>query len=155
MNLPCRSCVRIVRTSISIGAPLAVSEAGSADNLHIMNRIGTCFLYRREVTTALDGYDESFFGAEDYDFGCASLRFRFQRVAKPLYFYRFQPGSFSAQEFDLIAKNVETAVRRWLPQVNWQNDNVRTQAYIEWGVRCSARERGRMSSSPGCKRPRG
>ncbi|HEY1600604.1 MAG TPA: glycosyltransferase family A protein [Pirellulales bacterium] len=135
---PSVSVVCTDRTNVNqYGTPIEVSEAGSADDLHIMNRIGACFLYRREVTTALNGYDENLFGAEDYDFWLrASLRFRFTRVAQPLYFYRLQPGSLSARKFALIAKNVEAAVRRWLPQVNWRNDNVRSQAYSEWGVRC-------------------
>jgi GT2 family glycosyltransferase len=135
---PAVSIVCADRTNVNqYGSLLAVSEADAAEDLHVTNGIGACFLYRREVTSALNGYDEDLFGAEDYDFWLrASLRFRFRRVAEPLYFYRFQPGSLSARKHRLIAKNVEIAVRRWLPQATFRNDKVRTQAYVEWGVRC-------------------
>jgi glycosyltransferase involved in cell wall biosynthesis len=119
------------------GTPIKRSAAASPDDLYVMNRIGACFLYRREVTHALKGYDEDLFGAEDYDFWLrASLHFRFRHVPEVLYFYRHQSGALSVRKWHLIARNVERAVRRWLPQVHWVNDNARRQAYIEWGVRC-------------------
>jgi glycosyltransferase involved in cell wall biosynthesis len=119
------------------GTFLKKSEAGPPDELFIINRIGACFLYRREVTHALKGYDENLFGAEDYDFWLrAALRFRFQRLPEPLYFYRSQGASLTVRKYHLIARNVEKAVRRWLPQMTWPSDSVQTQAYIEWGIRC-------------------
>jgi glycosyltransferase involved in cell wall biosynthesis len=126
------------RTNVDqFGSPIELSEAGSAEDLHIMNRIGACFLYRREVTDALNGYDEELFGAEDYDFWLrAALQFRFYRIPEPLYSYRYQPASISATKYHLIARNVELAVRRWLPQMTWACEATRLQAYIEWGVRC-------------------
>jgi glycosyltransferase involved in cell wall biosynthesis len=119
------------------GKVIARVEVGPAEELYAMNLIGACFLYRREVTTALKGYDEDLFGAEDYDFWLrASLRFAFRRVPEFLYFYRFHANSLSARKRDLIHRNVETAVRRWLPQMNWQDDAARKRAYTEWGFSC-------------------
>ena len=119
------------------GAHMGQIPTGSAAELYVMNRIGACFLYRREVTAQLKGYDEELFGAEDYDFWLrASLHFHFHRLPEQLYYYRRQSGSLSARKYRMISRNVEKAVRRWLPQMSWPDDGVRYRAYVEWGIRC-------------------
>ncbi len=119
------------------GSIMGRSQSGTADDLHITNEIGACFLYRREVTSALDGYDEDLFGAEDYDFWLrAVLRYRFHHLGEFLYYYRVQGESLTSRKYHLVAENVEKAVRRWLPQVVWPDEATRIQAHVEWGVRC-------------------
>jgi glycosyltransferase involved in cell wall biosynthesis len=119
------------------GSFMGQARSGSAADLHVMNRIGACFLYRRQVTLALGGYDEDLAGAEDYDFWLrAAVRFRYRHLGEFLYFYRCHSASLTARKCHLIAKNVEQAVRRWLPQYAWPDESTRIQAHIEWGVRC-------------------
>jgi len=119
------------------GTPLAVSETGRSEQLWEGNCIGACFLYRRDVFYELKGYDETLFGAEDYDFWLrAALHFRFKRLAEPLYYYRFQKGSISIRKYRLVVANVEKAIRRWLPQIKWPDETTRLRAYIKWGERC-------------------
>ncbi len=113
--------------------------------------VGACFLYRAQVTAALGGYDENLFGAEDYDFWLrASLQFRFRWLPENLYFYRAHGATISSTRYHSNARNVEKAVRRWIPLVRWPDDVTRSQAHIEWGVRCLARESGKKCMNRGC-----
>ena len=115
---------------------LGVLRPGLPRTFWIKNLIGPCFLYRRQVFSELQGYDESLFGP-DYDFWLrAALWFKFTRLPQPLYYYRSHGKSLTSRKYRLIASNVEKAVRRWLPQVTWASESARVQAYIEWGVRC-------------------
>jgi glycosyltransferase involved in cell wall biosynthesis len=73
------------------------------------NPVGAAFLYRREVTEALGGYDESLFGAEDYDFWLrAARRFKLQPVDRDLYLYRRHDASLTSRKSmqikDLVAE---------------------------------------------------
>ena len=95
----------------SDGAILRYQSPRSADERWFGNPVGAAFLYRREVTEALGGYDESLFGAEDYDFWLRAARqFRLQPVDKDLYLYRRHDASLTSQKSrqikDLVAKVV-------------------------------------------------
>ncbi|KLI65303.1 glycosyltransferase family 2 protein [Aurantiacibacter marinus] len=70
---------------------------GPDHDLVIDNTIGCCFLYRREVDTALGGYDEGLFGVEDYDFWLRARDhgFSFRRLASAPYLYRRHDGSLT------------------------------------------------------------
>ena len=69
------------------------------NKMFFSNCVGACFLYRREVLSAIGGYDEHLFLVEDYDYwlriidhygGIGSLH-------KCLYQYRLHQGSLTAQ----------------------------------------------------------
>jgi glycosyltransferase involved in cell wall biosynthesis len=67
-----------------------------AHELIFGNAIGCCFLYKRDVDEALNGYDEGLFGIEDYDFWLrAARRYKFFTLHEDLYLYRRHPGSLT------------------------------------------------------------
>jgi glycosyltransferase involved in cell wall biosynthesis len=91
------------------GAILRYHPPRPAEDRWFGNPVGAAFLYRREVTEALGGYDESLFGAEDYDFWLRAARqFTLQRVDRDLYLYRRHDASLTNQRSmqikDLVAK---------------------------------------------------
>ncbi len=93
----------------SDGAILRYQPPRPAEDRWFGNPVGAAFLYRREVTEALGGYDESLFGAEDYDFWLRAARqFKLQPVDRDLYLYRRHDASLTNQKSmqikDLVAK---------------------------------------------------
>jgi len=69
-----------------------------ARELAVANCIGACFLYRRSVYEAIGAYDAEAFLVEDYDYWIrVSARFRMQRLARPLYYYRYHPDSLTGR----------------------------------------------------------
>jgi glycosyltransferase involved in cell wall biosynthesis len=95
----------------SNGEILRYQPPRSVDDRWFGNPVGAAFLYRREVTAALGGYDESLFGAEDYDFWLRAARqFKMQSVDQDLYLYRRHDASLTNQKSmqikDLVAKVV-------------------------------------------------
>ncbi len=98
------------------GTPVDQVAVGPADQLLMGNNIGASFLYRRAVTDALGGYDETLFGAEDYDFWLrAQARFGFLAVAEDLYQYRKHPRSLTNQRAATIQRLVTRSVLAALP----------------------------------------
>ncbi|WP_132055071.1 glycosyltransferase family 2 protein [Pseudocnuella soli] len=65
---------------------------------------GACFLYRKEVHTALKGYNAAAFLVEDYDFFIrAFIRFNFAYLpTNQLYFYREHEGSLTSQHLATV-----------------------------------------------------
>jgi glycosyltransferase involved in cell wall biosynthesis len=93
----------------SNGRILRYQPPRSVDDRWFGNPVGAAFLYRREVTAALGGYDESLFGAEDYDFWLRAARqCKMQSVDRDLYLYRRHDASLTNQKSmqikDLVAK---------------------------------------------------
>jgi glycosyltransferase involved in cell wall biosynthesis len=91
------------------GTLLRYEPPKPAESRWFGNPVGAAFLYRREVTEALGGYDESLFGAEDYDFWLRAARqFKLQPVDRDLYLYRRHDASLTNQRSmqikDLVAK---------------------------------------------------
>ncbi|WP_281356191.1 glycosyltransferase family 2 protein [Sphingomonas lacunae] len=73
------------------------------------NPVGAAFLYRREVTRALGGYDETLSGAEDYDFWLRAARqFTMTPVHQDLYLYRRHAASMT----DTRMKRIKSLVAR-------------------------------------------
>ncbi len=89
-----------------------------ADERWFGNPVGAAFLYRRDVTEALGGYDESLFGAEDYDFWLrAARRFTLQPVDRDLYLYRRHDASLTTRKSRQIKDLVQHVVERELNDV--------------------------------------
>ena len=91
--------------------------------------LGACFLYRREVTERLDGYDEALHGAEDYDFWIrASRHFDIMRLppdTEALYAYRTHGDSISATVRYCYTRMRADVLRRELRQYP-EDDDLRT-----------------------------
>jgi glycosyltransferase involved in cell wall biosynthesis len=78
------------------GTVTGFQKVGPANEILFGNRIGAAFLYRAEVTRRLNGYDESLFGVEDYDFWLRAARsFAFVTIDEDLYLYRRHEGSLT------------------------------------------------------------
>ncbi len=73
------------------------------------NPIGACFMYTREVHEKLNGYDESKFLVEDYDFWLRAKRyFKFYLLPEYLYDYRIHGSSLTeTRNREIRAKTVE------------------------------------------------
>jgi glycosyltransferase involved in cell wall biosynthesis len=96
----------------SNGRILRYRSPRPAEDRWFGNPVGAAFLYRREVTELLGGYDESLFGAEDYDFWLRAARhFKLQPVDRDLYMYRRHDASLTNQKSmhikDLVAQVIE------------------------------------------------
>jgi glycosyltransferase involved in cell wall biosynthesis len=97
------------------GAPRRELPARWRDDLVLGNRIGPCFLYRREVDATLGGYAEELTLAEDYDFWLrASRQFRFRPLDESLYFYRVHANSLTARCGEAIEAASLHALERYL-----------------------------------------
>lgn len=82
------------------------------------NPVGAAFLYRRKVTEVLRGYDESLFGAEDYDFWLRAARvFKFQPVDSDVYLYRRHDASLTNQKSMQIKDLVANVILRELDEM--------------------------------------
>ena len=80
------------------GAVLGRADAYEDDLIWVENRVGACFLYRREALSQVGGYDPAKVYVEDYDYWLR-LRCRMgeiQRIPEPLYQYRLHGGSLTA-----------------------------------------------------------
>jgi len=127
------------------GTPLRERDAGSAEDLLLANTIGACFLYRREVDTALGGYDTNLPLAEDYDFWLrASRSFRLQPIHGSLYEYRVHADSLTSQH----RSGVEAAAARALAcHLQALDRRERAAAFVRLGAADLAHgriERGRQ-----------
>lgn len=100
------------------GRPQRVQRAGPVEDILLRNVVGAAFLYRAEVTAALGGYDETLFGAEDYDFWLrAARRFAFVAVDEDLYLYRRHGASLTDTREREIKDKVAALVMRELRHV--------------------------------------
>jgi Glycosyl transferase family 2 len=105
-----------------------------ANELIFGNAIGCCFLYKREVDEALDGYDEGLFGIEDYDFWLRAARqFSYHTLREDLYLYRRHSGSLTsarAKHIHMLAAKVMKREIDALPA-----SPLRAEAYIRLACR--------------------
>jgi glycosyltransferase involved in cell wall biosynthesis len=103
--------------------------------LIVEDAVGACFLYRREVHEALNGYDEDLFLAEDMDFFLrATFAFKLQPLPKNLYSYRRHKDSLSSTQSQRIYRVHEDTVRRVISQVDVSRD-IKSLAYIRLAKR--------------------
>ncbi|HNV86630.1 MAG TPA: glycosyltransferase [Candidatus Omnitrophota bacterium] len=102
------------------------------EKLSLLNCVGACFLYRREVHEKNGGYAPRWFGAEDYDFWLrASLMFRFLPLEKYLYVYRTHQNSLShrlrGRPLSLLKQKV---LEETLPKMKWVPPETRAEALL-------------------------
>ena len=72
-------------------------KTGPTEHILFGNKIGASFLYKKEVFNKLNGYDESLFLLEDYDFWIrACLKFKLHHLDAILYQYRLHKESLTA-----------------------------------------------------------
>lgn len=94
----------------------AVGHTPSESARHLLERnvVGCCFLYRRAVDESLGGYDETLFGAEDYDFWLRAARagFRFHALEQELYDYRRHDHSLTDRRWYENRRKVERVLER-------------------------------------------
>lgn len=107
------------------------------------NPVGAAFLYRRDVTKVLGGYDESLFGAEDYDFWLrAARRFKLQPIDRDLYQYRRHDASLTSQKSGQIKDLVARVILRELDDV--PDGKLRAKAILNLVLTDNAKFRARL-----------
>ena len=99
------------------------SEQFDADpwKMFVQNRIGACFLYRRQVLEEIGGYDPEMFLLEDYDYWLRIL-IRYGCIAhirKTLYRYRMHEGSLTACKLKERNKRAIRLVHKYLPDITY------------------------------------
>ncbi|MFQ3296160.1 MAG: glycosyltransferase involved in cell wall biosynthesis [Polaribacter sp.] len=78
------------------GKDLRVFKFEEPEELIWRNVIGACFMYSRELYEVNQGYNESLFMVEDYDFWLrAFMRFKFFHIDEILYKYRIHENSLT------------------------------------------------------------
>lgn len=81
-----------------LDAVLGRADVYEDDLIWVENRVGACFLYRREALSQVGGYDPAKVYVEDYDYWLR-LRCRMgeiRRIPETLYQYRLHGGSLTA-----------------------------------------------------------
>ena len=95
------------------------------------NPVGACFLFRRHIHEALQGYDESLFLAEDYDFWLrASCRFKFCALHQDLYLYREHGASLSGKRRDDVIQLTDRLLEQRVPALSWMSRAQRAVALL-------------------------
>jgi len=118
------------------GSAVLAQPARPPQDLAVINCVGACFLYRREVHQALGGYSEDLSLAEDYDFWLrASLAFRLEPLDRLLYFYRRHEAALSQRRRREVFLANQEAVSRWLRRGNNLSRAVRGRALEALGLR--------------------
>jgi glycosyltransferase involved in cell wall biosynthesis len=125
------------------GAPIRYVGPQPVERRWFGNPVGAAFLYRRAVTDSLGGYDETLFGAEDYDFWLrAARRFAFVAVDADLYQYRRHGDSLTDVRAAEIKDKVAALITRELAAVD--DPAIRAEALLRLVLDDRAQWRGAL-----------
>jgi glycosyltransferase involved in cell wall biosynthesis len=114
---------------------------GDPNDLIIENRIGPCFLYRRQVKEIIGNYADDLFLAEDYDYWLRVSRyFRLLPLHRNLYYYRCHRMSLKSQHQDRIARIADAVSIRNLPSLKWVSSSRKSEAFLELAGRARRRQ---------------
>jgi glycosyltransferase involved in cell wall biosynthesis len=113
---------------------------GDPNDLIIENRIGPCFLYRRQVKEVIGSYAEDLFLAEDYDYWLrVSRHFRLLPLHQNLYYYRCHGMSLKSRHQDMIVRVADAVSMRNLPYLKWVSRSKKSEAFLELAGRARQR----------------
>lgn len=102
------------------------------DDLPIVNGIGACFLYRRQVLERVGNYDDTAFLVEDYDYWLRVFMAygKIGSISKVLYRYRSHHNSLSSNNAMLVKQCVNRLRSKYVDSfIEWLKDR------SEWAVR--------------------
>ena len=143
------------------GKAVGHTPAESARHLLERNVVGCCFLYRRAVDESLGGYDETLFGAEDYDFWLRAARagFRFHALEQELYDYRRHDHSLTDRRWYENRRKVERVLEREIVLAGDRNRRARAwlalflgnphELRLRYLLRALREDPGMVASRPG------
>jgi len=121
--------------------------AGSVVNLIFGNTFGASFMYKKEVFEKLEGYNESLFLVEDYDFWLrASFQFTIVHLNKNLYQYRIHDSSLTKeiQENKKINDKYADGIKFMYHQVsgklNWDVVTEKLMVMLHLGIKIDLHE---------------
>jgi glycosyltransferase involved in cell wall biosynthesis len=104
------------------------------ENLVFMNMIGASFIYKRDLHTKINGFDEEMFLGEDYDFWLRAYKlFSFAPINKNLYRYRYHDNSLSGRHSKKIQKLLANITEKHLKDLTKLPKKTIATAYWELG----------------------
>lgn len=93
--------------------------------------VDACFLYRRVVHETLNGYDETLFLIEDYDFWLrASMHFTFLPIHEDLYQYRYHDTSLTTTRHQQVMQLREEMLMKHVPYLGWASSTDLARGYL-------------------------
>lgn len=87
------------------------------DDIFLLNCVGACFMYRREVKTAVGDYNPEKFLVEDYEYWLRIYsQFSIKHICQNLYCYRFHEASLTNTRQQQIQESTYALKREYLVQ---------------------------------------
>ena len=118
------------------GNVLEYLRRGPTYELPIVNTIGACFLYRREVYEAIGNFDSSKFLVEDWDYWLrVYTAFKLCHIPRSLYYYRTHDESLTVKRFKQQQEmSLSLVLENNMRHKSLIPDDIRLRAYLK-GVR--------------------
>jgi len=99
---------------------IGIALVAPPNHLLYKSAVGKSFMYRRKVHEALNGYDETLFLVEDYDFWLrASQQFRLKRIKEDVYFYRRHAKSLTDTKRPTVLDLRDKLIRKHMHNMPW------------------------------------
>jgi len=122
------------------GNRIATCEVCEPECLAVRNGIGPCRLYRRKVHEELNGYDETLFTVEDYDFFLrAFCRFRLSPIHESLYRFRLHDKALTSTHAQGVSIAKDGVKEKNLPQLRRLNRRLAAECHLSLIDPASAR----------------